>query len=100
MITLSPSYRCSCVRSVMSPCSYHGQSSLLLECILEQPAMEVDRVMLIAPVLHVLEPVARQHVADGLPQAVFLLIEIQSGQQGNGFRFQIGPDEPPHLLYS
>jgi hypothetical protein len=56
-----------------------GQPSLPLKGILEQPAMEVDGMMLVAPVLHHLEPVAGQHVADDLPQVVFSLAEVQPG---------------------
>ena len=41
--------------------------------------MQVDGMMLVAPVLHDLQPVAGQHVADDLPQPVFLLTEVQPG---------------------
>jgi hypothetical protein len=50
----------------------HRSAVPAAQSILEQP-LEVDRMMLVAPVLHNLQPVARQHVADDLPQAVFLL---------------------------
>ena len=43
-----------------------GQPPLPLEGVLEEPAMEVDAMRLVAPVLHHLQPVAGQHVADDL----------------------------------
>ena len=76
-----------------------GQPPLPFEGVLEQPAMKVDRMRLVAPVLHHLEPVAGQPVADDLPQFVFPLAEIQPGQEGGWLWPQIGPDQAPHLLH-
>src|SRR5262245_12329779 len=61
--------------------------------------MQVDAVRLIAPVLHHLQPVTGQHMADDLPQFMLSLAEVQPGQEGSRLWPQIGPDEPSHLLY-
>jgi hypothetical protein len=44
-----------------------GEPPLPLEGVLEQPTMEVDAVRLVAPILHHLQPVAGEHMADDLP---------------------------------
>jgi hypothetical protein len=76
-----------------------GQPPLPFESILKESAMEIDAVRLVTPVLHDLQPVAGQHVADDLPQLVISLAEVQPGQEGNWPWPQIGPDEAPHLLH-
>jgi hypothetical protein len=44
----------------------------------------VDSMVLIAPLLHHLEPVARQPMADDLAQLVVPLKEVQPGQERRG----------------